>query len=120
MTNTSSFEERLKTVRKTLGLTQAAASDLCGVSRETWSRYESGKLSPGMEVLTALAKVGADINYILTGMEGTTEISAEEQELINLYREDGQVREVLKNTIQQKKKNLDQLSNLTANDSKDN
>jgi hypothetical protein len=71
-----------------------------------------------MEVLAALAKVGADINYILTGKEGTTEISAEEQELINLYREDGQVREVLKNTIQQKKKNLNQLNNLSVKNNK--
>ncbi|MCX7067309.1 MAG: helix-turn-helix domain-containing protein [Methylococcales bacterium] len=65
--NTSIIFERLKNARKELGLNQAQVAEICGVSRETWSRYESGKLSPGMEVLAAMATAGADVNYILTG-----------------------------------------------------
>lgn len=65
--NTSNIFERLKEIRKELRLNQAQIAEICGVSRETWSRYESGKLSPGMEVLAAIAAAGADVQYILTG-----------------------------------------------------
>lgn len=50
-----------------MGWSQAEAAEKCGVKRETWSRYESGLMSPGMEVLAALAAAGADVQYILTG-----------------------------------------------------
>lgn len=72
MTNTSNFYERLKLARKEMGLSQAAAAEICGVKRETWSRYESGLMSPGMEVLAAIAAAGADVQYILTGLRTTT------------------------------------------------
>lgn len=59
--------ERLKAARKNLGLNQAQAAEKCGVTRDTWSRYERGLVSPGMEVLAAFAAAGADMQYILTG-----------------------------------------------------
>jgi len=59
--------DRLREERSRLGLSQAALADACAVTRETWSRYESGKLAPGMEVLAALAGAGVDVLYILTG-----------------------------------------------------
>lgn len=66
MTNRSPFL-RLKEERKRLKLTQAAASSIAGVTRETWNRYEGGAVSPGMEVLEAFALAGADVQFILTG-----------------------------------------------------
>lgn len=79
--------ERLKLERKRLKLTQAAAAELAGIKRETWSRYESGTISPGMEVLAALAMAGGNINFVLTGVEscGVT-LSKDEIELVSLYR----------------------------------
>jgi transcriptional regulator with XRE-family HTH domain len=53
--------------RKRLGLSQAEAGALCGVSREMWGKYERGQASPGADVLQAFAAAGADIRYILTG-----------------------------------------------------
>jgi transcriptional regulator with XRE-family HTH domain len=67
VTNTSNIFERLKQSRKDLHLSQEAIAEKCGVKRETWSRYESGLMSPGMEVLSAFAAAGADVQYILTG-----------------------------------------------------
>jgi transcriptional regulator with XRE-family HTH domain len=64
----SLFCARLKEERKRLGLSQAETAEKCGVKRETWSRYENGALTPGMEVLAALAAAGADVQYILTGV----------------------------------------------------
>ena len=70
MIDTSLFYLRLKKERKKLFKSQAVAAEYCGVSRETWSRYESGKISPGMDVLAAIAAAGADVQYILTGVPG--------------------------------------------------
>ena len=65
--NFDSLFSRLVDERKRLGLTQAAAGEACGVSREMWSRYEKGKASMGSDVLALFAAAGADANYILTG-----------------------------------------------------
>jgi transcriptional regulator with XRE-family HTH domain len=58
---------RIKQERTRLGLNQASAADLCGVSREIWGRYERGVSVPGGEVLFAFAQAGADIQFVLTG-----------------------------------------------------
>lgn len=85
VTNKSTFV-RLKEERKKLKLTQATAAALAGVKRETWSRYESGLMSPGMEVLAALAAAGANIQYILTGESSGITLSRDEMELLQHYR----------------------------------
>ena len=88
--NSSLFAERLKEARNDIGLSQAAIAKECGISRETWSRYESGKLTPGMEVLAALAAKGADINYILTGIRAIPQtpqaLSPREVALLDNYQ----------------------------------
>lgn len=64
----SSLLLRLKLERKRLGLSQEAVAARVGVERETWSRYENGHMQPGTEVWKALAGLGADVNYILSGL----------------------------------------------------
>ena len=76
---------RLKEERVRLALTQRQAATLCGVQAETWSRYESGKLSPGSEVLAALASAGADVQYILIGVRGAV-LAVDEQLMVDRYR----------------------------------
>ncbi|WP_133598678.1 helix-turn-helix domain-containing protein [Tepidicella xavieri] len=61
------FCYRLSEERKRLGLTQAAAAEICGVSREMWGKYERGAASPGCDVVAKFAAAGADVTYILTG-----------------------------------------------------
>lgn len=63
----SSTGSRLRDERQRLGWTQAAAAATVGVARETWSRYESGLLTPGLEVLAALARNGMDVVFLLIG-----------------------------------------------------
>lgn len=86
MTNTSIIFDRLKETRKNMGLSQAAIAEICGVKRETWSRYESGSMSPGMEVLTAIAVAGADVQYILTGVRSSVALVPDERLLLERYR----------------------------------
>ena len=81
MTNTSQGQ-RLKSERQRLKLTQAQAADIAGVARETWGRYESGKLQPGMAVLTAFANKGADTVYILTGRNPERDAKQSEESLM--------------------------------------
>lgn len=63
----SQSSERVKSERIRLGLNQAEAADICGVSREMWGKYERGVAVPGGEVLFSFAAAGADIQHILTG-----------------------------------------------------
>lgn len=70
MIDKSIFCVRLKEERKKIFKIQAKAAEFCGVKRETWSRYENGLISPGMEVMAALAAAGADVQYILIGVHG--------------------------------------------------
>ena len=85
-----SLSSRLKESRKALGLNQAEAATLTGVTREHWGRCERGAAVPGGEVLAALAKAGADVRYILTGeREGPPPLvlSGEERLLLDYYRD---------------------------------
>lgn len=61
------FNYRLCEERKRLGLSQAAAAQLCGVSREMWGKYERGMAHPGCDIIAKFAAAGADVTYIITG-----------------------------------------------------
>lgn len=90
----------LEEERKRLGLSQAEAGRICGVSREMWGKYERDQAAPGADVLEAFAAAGADVNYILSGRltESQTEprkvsqsvqpygLSAAEDALLAAYR----------------------------------
>lgn len=78
---------RLRSERERLGFTQNDVSDICGISREMWGKYERGLAIPGGEVLASFAKAGANIQYILTGLETSgIDITDDEQELLSLFR----------------------------------
>ncbi|EGV2900929.1 TPA: helix-turn-helix transcriptional regulator [Salmonella enterica subsp. salamae] len=78
---------RLKSERKRLSLNQADAAALCGVSRETWGKYERGAMVPGGDVLLSFALNGANVQYILTGENsGGVMLTRDEIELIETYR----------------------------------
>lgn len=63
----SSLGTRFREERERLRLEPNEAQRWCGVSREMISRYENDKATPGGEALAAFARLGADVNYILTG-----------------------------------------------------
>ena len=69
--------ERIKSERIRLGLKQAEASELCGVSRVMWGKYERAEAVPGGQVLLSFAAAGADVQYILTGIRSATAINPE-------------------------------------------
>src|SRR5574337_406729 len=64
---------RIKAERERLGLTQEAAANACGVSREMWGGYERGKAAIGTAVLFHFSGAGADETYIRTGARATND-----------------------------------------------
>lgn len=58
---------RLKAARKKTGLTQKQMSEEIGSSLSAWQDYETGKSIPGGNALAGLARLGVDINWLLTG-----------------------------------------------------
>lgn len=85
---------RLKEERERLGYTQPAFAELAGAKKRTLIDWEKGVSSPTAVQLSALAGVGADVLYILTGQRGGAIGSAasapvlarDEEALLDNYR----------------------------------
>ena len=73
--------------RKRIGISQADAGLLAGVSREQWSRYEGGAM-PGSDALLRLQGHGFDLNYVLGGARtlGESTMSDDEERLLQAFR----------------------------------
>ncbi|GFH96448.1 antitoxin PezA [Lachnospiraceae bacterium] len=56
MDNTIQIAERIKQLRKNLGLNQSEFCKKLGIKQSTLSSYENGTVSPSNEVLYAIAK----------------------------------------------------------------
>lgn len=82
--------ERIAEERKRLGLSQANAAELCGVSREMWGKYERGKAAMGTEVLSRFVLAGSDARYVLTGQPAipgsNPDLPPDEELLLEAYR----------------------------------
>lgn len=59
--------ERLKEERERLDLTQPAFAEACGAKKRTLIDWEKGVSSPTAVQLAALAALGVDVLYVLTG-----------------------------------------------------
>lgn len=57
--------QRLKEIRKDLGYTQKEFAAKLQISQQNLSRYESGKLSISLQVITALYEIGYDTTWLL-------------------------------------------------------
>lgn len=77
---------RLEEERKRLGFNQDQMAGLGGVAKRTYCNYEAGERDAGANLLAALAKVGADVQYIVTGVRSAVTLSQDEQELIAHFR----------------------------------
>ena len=61
------FFERLREERDALGLTQEAMAEKAGISKRSYCAYEAGETAPSAKLLAALALMGVDVAYLLTG-----------------------------------------------------
>jgi transcriptional regulator with XRE-family HTH domain len=91
-----SLPERLKQARETLRYTQKDLSKAVSVSVQMWRAYEAGSSVPGGNVLEALARLGFNVNWILTG-EGEMRRSGSR----NKHESNGEISEYAKQFLLQ-------------------
>ena len=78
--------ERLKEERTRLKLSQADFASAGGAHRKSQGNYESGERSPDSDYLAGIAAIGADIQYIVTGIRSDMALTPDERELLSLFR----------------------------------
>jgi transcriptional regulator with XRE-family HTH domain len=61
---------RIKEERARLGLSQEKMASAGGVQKRAQARYESDERCPDGLYLSAIAQIGADVQYILIGVRG--------------------------------------------------
>lgn len=61
---------------------------MCGVTARTQRNYEKGERQPDSSYLAALALVGVDVMYVLTGQRASNQLSLSPREtaLLDNYR----------------------------------
>ncbi|MDF3935337.1 helix-turn-helix domain-containing protein [Pseudomonas citronellolis] len=81
--------DRLKEERVRLGLNQTDFAALASVAKTSQFNYEKGDRSPDAEYLAAVAAVGVDVLYVVTGNRTPMEpgsITAEEFDVLRFLR----------------------------------
>lgn len=63
----SEMGSRLREERKRLGMNQTEFAKAIGIHLNTQSRYEKGERDPDTAYLSAVARAGVDVGYMLTG-----------------------------------------------------
>ena len=73
------FGERLKTIRKTRGLTQARLAGSAHINLSAIAQYETGKRLPDVRSLAKLTKELAVSADWLLGLSGTTDVTGRDE-----------------------------------------
>ena len=68
-----SFQDRLRKLRKGLGLKQPEMAVQLKVSLSTLQRYESGNSFPDLGTFEIIATLGVDLHWLVTGNHAGTE-----------------------------------------------
>ena len=87
---------RLKEEREALGLSQQALADACGISARSQRNYESGERLPDAAYLAAIAALGADVLFVLTGQRSrpasaSAELRPDQAALLDNYEHSDEV-----------------------------
>ena len=82
----SSIGDRLREERERLGMNQSDFAEAAGTTRKSQFNYETNERRPDAEYLAAAAVKGADVQYIVTGHRSDTALTADEREVIALFR----------------------------------
>ncbi len=81
-----SIGDRLREERERLGASQSDFAEAAGTTRKSQFNYETNERRPDADYLAAAALKGADVQYIVTGHRSDTALTADERELIALFR----------------------------------
>ncbi|WP_334046567.1 helix-turn-helix transcriptional regulator [Burkholderia cepacia] len=78
--------ERLKEERGRLEMNQTQFAAIAGVGKTTQINYESGNRLPDAGYLASLAKIGLDVQYVVTGVRSSVALTPDERELVERFR----------------------------------
>lgn len=81
-----SIGQRLREERERLAFTQPAFAALGDTTKKSQIDYEKDLTQPKAGYLAAIAKAGADIQYIITGARSAETLTVDESELLNYFR----------------------------------
>jgi transcriptional regulator with XRE-family HTH domain len=81
-----SIGEILKEERQRLGMNQEDFAAVGGLKRRAQTLYEQNERAPDALYLRALAGIGVDVHYILTGERLQSAVTSDEKELLDGYR----------------------------------
>lgn len=79
--------KRLKEERERLKLSQTEFAALAGAAKRTQIDWEKEVSSPTAGQLATFAQVGADVQYIVTGIRSSVALAPEERLLVERYRD---------------------------------
>lgn len=85
------IHDRLREERERLNLTQAALAEIAGLTKLAQVRYEKGDRHPDTRYLAAIADVGVDVLYVVTGMHAggvrpAPTLTADEEAMLACWR----------------------------------
>ncbi len=78
--------DRLREERERLGFSQPAFAGLAETTKKSQIDYEKGVTFPKANYLEVIAKVGADIQYIVTGVRAANKLDPAEQLFLERFR----------------------------------
>lgn len=81
-----SIGEILKEERQRLGMNQEDFAAVAGLKRRAQTLYEQNERAPDALYLRALAGIGVDVHYIITGERLQSAVTSDEKELLDGYR----------------------------------
>lgn len=109
------FGDRIKSLRKKQGLSQSEVGEAIGLTFSVLSTIELNKIDPSSETIVRLSEFfGVSADYLLTGKEEQTEISADEKEVIEIMRGDDDFKKAVTKAASFKKKAISYLGNYAA------
>ncbi len=82
----STIGERLREEREKFDLNQTVFGAVGGIRKQAQLNYEKGERYPAADYLSAISKIGVDVQYIVTGIRSVETLMTEELELINYWR----------------------------------
>lgn len=82
----SSVGERLREERERLGFNQTSFGAIGGVQKQAQLKYEKDERDPSANYLAAIAKIKADVQYIVTGERCSDALTDDEIALISNFR----------------------------------
>lgn len=81
-----SIGEIIKEERQRLGMNQEDFAAVAGLKRRAQTLYEQNERAPDALYLRALAGIGVDVHYVITGERLQSAVTSDEKELLDGYR----------------------------------